>query len=129
MPFGTTTAAPSERRAGQLAHNELHKQERGFSGLFVLRKVGENAAFLFTTEGRIREDNVYAITVANFSDLDLKAIVRTDLRHFQPVQQQIHLRQRERKWFGFTTENAVFLQGLAVFDRLALFFEMGRRPN
>ena len=51
--------------AAELAHNELEKEQRGFRGLLVFRKVGEDAALFFSAEGRIRQNNIHAISIAD----------------------------------------------------------------
>jgi hypothetical protein len=107
------------RGAPNFSHYQLKKQQRGFRGSFIAWKVRENAALFFTAEWRIGEDDVDAILLADLGDAHGDRIVRTDLRRFESVQQQIHLREQIRQWFRFAAKNAPLLQQLPILDGFA----------
>ena len=78
MPLGATTAArPGFRRARlNLPHDQLKKEQRGFRGLFVFGKIALNAALFFAAEGRIGEDNIHAVFLADVGELEPERVVR-----------------------------------------------------
>jgi hypothetical protein len=97
----------------------LQEQQRGFRRLHVGREVGLDAGFFLAAEGRVGEDHVHPLAVADLGDAPLQCVAVGDLRRFQAVQQQVHLRQhvgqrlgllpnrvsrcRVRRWSGFVT--------------------------
>src|SRR5437667_2511548 len=103
------------------------KQNRGFRRLSVAWKVCENATFFFATKRRIRENNIYAIFLADLSYTNGERVVRTDLRRFQPVQQEIHLCEQIRQRLRFAAKDATLLQQLSIFNGFALRFQMLKR--
>ena len=109
-PRVLSAAGLAIRRAPNLAHDQLKKEQRRLRRLFVAREIGENTAFFFAAERRIGEDDIDAIFLADLGYLNCKRIVRTDLRRFQAVQRQIHLREQIRKRFRFATEDAALLK-------------------
>jgi hypothetical protein len=76
--LGTTTAARPPRRrlaaghrgAGhaQLAHDVLQEEQRGFRRLHVGREVGLDADLFLAAEGRVGEDDVHPLAVADLVD-------------------------------------------------------------
>ena len=70
MPLGTTTAARPARyglAASELAHDELEEEQRGFGRLLVFGEVAEDAALFFAAEGRVGQDHVHAVSVADLA--------------------------------------------------------------
>ena len=114
-------------RALELAHDELEEEQRGFGGLFVFGKVAEDAALFFAAEGRVGHDDIDAVSVADFSQREAQAVQRIDLRRFQTVQDQIHLREQIRQRLGLAAEDALGLKNLPILDRLALLLQMLER--
>ena len=74
VPLGTTTAPARRsqllRRALELAHDQLEKEQRGFGGLLVFGKVAEDAALFFAAEGRVGHDDIDSVSVADFSSVE-----------------------------------------------------------
>ncbi len=60
----------SARRPPQLPHDELQEQQRGFGGLFVFGEIALDAAFLLAAEGRIRQDHIHAVALADVRQLE-----------------------------------------------------------
>lgn len=77
--------APRLRRAAQLAHDQLHKEQRRFRRLFVSGKVVEHAEFFFAAERGIGQDDVHALPVADAGKLLAQTVAWIDLRRFQHV--------------------------------------------
>ena len=76
VPLGTTTAArPGLRRGAlQLAHDELQEQQRRLGGLLVVGKVAVDAALLLAAEGRVGQDDVDAVSVADLGQREAQAV-------------------------------------------------------
>ena len=75
VPLGTTTAArPGLGGRLSLAHDELEEEQRGFGGLFVFGEIAVNAALFFAAEGRVGEDHIHAVFVADFGELEAKSV-------------------------------------------------------
>ncbi len=128
VPFGATTAArPGFGARRILRMIKLKKQKSRFRCLFVAREICENAALFFATKRRIREDDINAIFLADFSDFNRERVVRADLRRFQPVQQQIHLREQIRQRLWLAAKDAALLQQLSIFNGFALLLQMLKR--
>src|ERR1041384_1847133 len=107
-------------RASELAHDELKKEQRGFGGLLVFGKIGEDAALFFSAEGRIGQDNIYAVSIADFFQREPQTIDGSDLRLFQAMQKKIHVREQVGKRFGFAAEEALGLEHLMMLGSFAL---------
>ena len=107
-------------RHAQLAHDVLQKQQRGFRCLHIGRKVGLDADLFLTAEGRVGEDDVHALAVADLIDPSIQRIAVGDLGRLQPVQQQIHLHQHVRQRLGLLAVEGVLLQHAALVGRADL---------
>ena len=68
------------RRALELAHDELEEQQRGLGGLLVFGEVAEDAALFFAAEGRVGQDDIDAVSVADLAQREAQAVQRIDLR-------------------------------------------------
>ncbi len=106
---GTTTAAPAGRAGGrglpaQLAHDELEEEQRGLGGLLVLGEVALDAALLLAAEGRVGEDDVHAVLVADLGELRGEGVAGIDLRRLEAVQQQVHLAEQVGQRLGLAAE-------------------------
>jgi hypothetical protein len=99
----------------------LQKEQGGFRCLHIGREVGFDAGFFFAAEGRVGEDDVDAFAVADFADAPFQSVAVGDLRRFQTMQQQIHLRQHIRQRFGFLAIEAGTLQGATLLGRAYLW--------
>src|SRR5438105_1321409 len=64
--------------APEFAHNQLEEKQGRFCRLFVGWKVGEDAAFLFTSEGWIGEDHIHAVMVADLVEREAQAVAGVD---------------------------------------------------
>ena len=129
VPLGTTTAARAGRLGGsrlalELAHDELEEQQRRFRGLPVFGEIALDALLLLAAEGRIGEDHVHAIFLADFGELEAQSVAGVDLRRVQAVQQQVHLAEQIRQGLWLAADDGLVLQTLAVGDRLHLLFKM-----
>ena len=65
------------RRAGaaaQFAHDQLQEEQRGFGGLLVFREIALDALFLFAAEGRVGEDHVHAVALADVGELEAEGV-------------------------------------------------------
>jgi len=60
----------------------LEEEQGGFGSLFVLRKVGADAALLLAAEGGIGQDDVHTIAVADFFQWKAQAVERIDPGRF-----------------------------------------------
>ena len=125
VPFGTTTAARARCSAAlradfgrwtrtrylpQLPHDELQEQQRGFGRLLVFREIALDAFLLLAAEGRIGEDHVHAVALADVGELEAERIAGINLRRVEAVQQQVHLAEQIRQRLGFAAEEGLFLQ-------------------
>ena len=110
----------------------MQEQQGRFGCLLVRREVGPNPGLFFATEGRVGQDHVHPILVADLGDLHGQAVAVGDAGRLQAVQQQIHLGQHVRQRLGLTAEDALLLQRRLVLDRLALLFQvlvrLGQEP-
>ena len=104
----------------QLAHDELQEEQRRLGGLPVLGEVALNALLLLAAEGRIGEDHVHAVLLADLGELEAQGVARVDLRRVEAVQQQVHLAEQVRERLRLAAEERSLLQHLAVGDRLHL---------
>ena len=136
VPLGTTTAARARTdasiasywRAGavrpQLPHDELEEEQRGFGGLFVFGEIALDAFLLLAAEGRVGEDDVHAVALADVGELEAKGVAGVNLRRVEAVQQQVHLAEQIRQRLGFAAEERAFLQDAAVGHGLDLLGQM-----
>ena len=60
------------RTASQLPHDQLEEQQRGFGRLLILGEVAKDAALLFAAEGRIGQDHIDAVSLADLRQLEAK---------------------------------------------------------
>jgi hypothetical protein len=86
--------------------------------------VAEDAALLLAAEGRVGQDHVDPVAVAEFIQREPQTVLRVDLRALQPVQEQIHLAQEVRQRLGLAAEDALLQEHPPVLDRLALLGEV-----
>lgn len=103
VPFGTTTAArPGFLSPPQLAHDELEEEQGGFGGAFVVGEIVLNAFFLRATEGRIGENHIHALLVADFRELVAQRVAGVYARGVKSVQQKVHLAEQigQRFWLA-----------------------------
>ena len=122
VPLGTTTAARARLAACgalELAHDELEEEERGLGGLLVGGEVVEDAALLLAAEGRVGEDDIHTVVVADFGDLHCESVAVFDVRVFQPVQEQIHLHEHVGQRLRLLSEQCFLLKNTAVGDGFA----------
>ena len=127
VPFGTTTAARAYGRArsprrspsdgatsdaylAQLPHDELQEQQRGFGGLLVFGEIALDAFLLLAAEGRVGEDHIHAVALADVGELEAQGVAGVNLRRVEAVQQQVHLAEQIRQRLGFAAEERSFLQ-------------------
>ena len=112
VPLGTTTAARPALVGGtlppQFPHDELQEQQRGFGRLLVFREIALDAFFLLAAEGRIRQDHVHAVALADVRQLEAERIAGIDLRRVEAVQEQVHLAEQIRQRLGFAAEEGLF---------------------
>ena len=95
VPFGTTTAARAGRPAGVecggTPHDELEKEQCGFGGLSILRKVGLDTLLFLAAEGRVGEDDVHAFFLTDLGEFVAECVAGINVRSVEAVQEQIHL--------------------------------------
>ena len=115
------------RLALQLAHDELQEQQRGFGGLLVLGEVAVDAALLLAAEGRVGQDHIHAVSVADLAQREAQAVARIDLRRLQAVQEQVHLASRYGSGLASPPKMLCFCRICAVLDRLALLLQVLER--
>ena len=82
---------PRFRLTPEFTHNKLKEEERRLRGLHLGGEVVENPVLLFAAKGRVGEDDIHPVPVADLVQGKTKGVVRVDARIFQPVQQQVHL--------------------------------------
>ena len=98
------------RRAGcatcraQPPHDELQEEQRGFGGLLVFREIALDALLLLAAEGRVGEDHIHAILLADVGELEAQRVAGIDLRRVEAVQEQVHLAEQIRQRLGFAAE-------------------------
>ena len=95
--------------ATQSSHDQLQKQQRGFRRLFVFGEIALDAAFLLAAEGRIRQDHIHAVALADVCQLEAERIAGINLRRVEAVQQQVHLAEQIRQRLGLAPEEARLL--------------------
>ena len=102
-------AAPARLAGGaaQLAHDELQEQQRRLGGLLVLGEVALDAALLLAAEGRVGQDHVHPVLVADLGEREAQAVAGVDLRGLQAVQQQVHLAEQVGQRLGLAAEDAL----------------------
>ena len=81
-----TTSLGAAHRPAKFSHDELNEEQSGFCGLFVFRKVRKDAPFFLASEGRVRHDDVHAVSVADLAQGKTQGIARINLRIFQAVE-------------------------------------------
>ena len=108
----------------QLPHDELQEEQRGFRRLFVFGEIALDALLLLAAEGRVGEDHVHAVALADVGELVAERVAGINLRRVESVQHQIHLAEQIRQRFRFAAEEGFFLQDLAVGHGLHLFRQM-----
>ena len=124
---GPATLLRSFARPPQLPHDELQEQQGRFRSLLVGGEIGANPGLFLTAKGRIGQDHVHPVPLADLRQFPGQAVAVSDLRRSQPVQQQIHLGQHVGQRLGLTAEDALLLQDLQILDRLALLFQVAVR--
>ena len=107
----------------QSAHDQLKEQKRSFRCTAIVGEVVEDARLFLAAKGRVGQDDIDPLILADFSKTKPQRVARIDPRGMKTVQQQVELRQQEWQRLGFATEEAVFLQGAALLDRVGLPFE------
>src|SRR4051794_1176566 len=96
------------RPPSQFPHDEHEKEQSRFRRLLVFREVALDALLLFTTEGRVRQDDVHTVFVANVTRRCDEAVAWINLRRFDFVKQQVLLPQQKRWGLRFAAEDVVF---------------------
>ena len=124
-PAGFETA----HRPPQLAHNELQEKQRRLRRLLVLGEIAQDAALFFAPKGRVGHDHVHAVLVAHFPQRFIEGIVRSDLRIFKAMEQQIHLAEQIRQRLGLDAVQRLALELLKLLGLLALWLQMLERLN
>ena len=109
VPLGTTTAARAGLPAAvgssaQLPHDELQEEQRRLGGLLVLGEVALDALLLLAAEGRVGEDHVHPVLLADLGELEAQGVAGVDLRGVQAVQQQVHLAEQVGQRLGLAAE-------------------------
>ena len=115
VPLGTTTAARAGRPgrcrlAVQLAHDELQEQQRGLGGLPVLREVALDALLLLAAKGRVGEDHIHPVLLADLGELEAQGVAGVDVRRIEAVQQQVHLAEQIGQGLRLAPEQRPLLQ-------------------
>ena len=113
--------------ATQSPHDELQEQQRRFRRLLVFREIALDALLLLAAEGRIRQDHVHAVALADVGELEAERIAGINLRRVEAVQQQVHLAEQIRQRLGFAAEQGLFLQDRAVGHGLDLLGQVIER--
>ena len=109
--------APSlaaHRDEPQFPHDELQEKQRGFRRLLVFREIALDALLLLAAKGRVGQDHIHAVSLADVGELEPKRIAGINLRSVEAVQQQVHLAEQIRQRLGFAAEQGFLLQDLAV---------------
>jgi hypothetical protein len=118
------SAPPPPPYLAQLPHDELQEQQRGLRRLFVFREIALDAFLLLAPEGRVGENHIHAVALADVSELEAEGVAGVNLRRVEPVQQQVHLAEQIRQSLGFAAEERAFLQDPSVGDRFDLLRQM-----
>jgi len=103
-------------RAPELAHDELEEEQRGLGGLLVGGEVVEDTALLLAAEGRVCEDDIHAVVVADLGDLHGEGVAVLDVGVFEPVQEEVHLHEHVGQRLGLLPEEGLLLEHAAVGD-------------
>ena len=98
----------------------MQEEQGGLRRLLVLRKIALNALLLLAAEGRIGQDHIHPIPLADVRELEPKRIAGINLRRVEPMQQQVHLAEQIRQGLGFAAQKARLLQDFAVGHRFHL---------
>ena len=105
----------------------MQKQQRGFRRLFVLGEIALDAFLLLAAEGRIGQDHIHAVALADVGELEAERVAGINLRRVEAVQQQVHLAEQIRQRLGFAAEQGFLLQDFAVGHGLDLLGQMVER--
>src|SRR5690606_37466190 len=101
-------------------HYQLQKQQCRLGRAPVIGKVVEDACLLLTAEGRVGQDDVDPLVLADLSQAEAKSIAGVDAWGMQAVQQEVELGQQERQRLGLAAEEAVLLEDSPLLDRIGL---------
>ena len=100
VPLGTTTRRPARRASRPAAAACRMMSCRNSSAVSAVclsaGKLAWMPRLLLAAEGRVGQDHVHALAVADLGQLEAQAVAVVDLRRLQPVQQQVHLRTAGR---------------------------------
>lgn len=116
-PVGNDNRRPSGlalREALEFAHDELKEEKRRLGRLLVGGEVVENAALLLSAEGRIGEDDVHAVGIADFGDFLGQRVAVADVGVLEAVQEEVHLHEHVGKRLGLLAEKRLLLEHPAV---------------
>ena len=84
--------------------------------MLVFGEVALDAFLLLAAEGRVGEDDVHAVALADVGELEAEGVAGVNLRGVEAVQEQVHLAEQIRQRLGFAAEERAFLQEAAVGD-------------
>ena len=92
------------------AHDELHKQQRRLAGAGGFGEVQLDAGFFLAAKGRVGDDDLVAVFVADFVERGFQAVVAADVGVFDAVQQQVHRPEQVGQRFLLDAEQGLVLQ-------------------
>ena len=104
----------------QAAHDELEEEQSRLAGAAVGGEVVLDAWLLLAAEGRIGEDDVYAVAVADLAEAEAKRVAGVNPGRFQAVEQQVHLGEQVGHGLGFDARDAALLEDALLLDGLHL---------
>ena len=103
----------------------MQEEQRGFGGLFVFGEIALDALLLLAAEGRIGEDHVHAVALADVGELEAERVAGINLRRVEAVQQQVHLAEQIRQRLGLAAEEAFSCKTLRSATVLTCFGQGG----
>ncbi len=108
----------------QLPHDELEEEEGGFGRLLIFGEIALDAFLFLAAEGRVCEDDVHAVALADVGEFEAQGVAGVDLRRVEAVQHQVHLAEEVGQRLGFAAEEGFLLQDFAVGHGLHLLAEV-----
>lgn len=117
---GERPVGQHDRRAAtlfQVADHEHQEQVRTFRGAVVLGKVGLSAVGYGRAEGRVGQDHVHPVLLADAGVFPVQAVGIIDVGHFDVVEDEVGHRQHERQGLEFHAVDGGF-QRFQVVDAL-----------
>src|SRR5690606_11553238 len=105
-------------------HDQLQEQEGRLRRLLVVGKVRQYPPLLLASEGRVCQDHVHPVLLADLPYVEPEAVLGIDLWRLHAVEEQVHLAEHVRYRLCLPSEDAPLLEYLPILHRFALIFKV-----